>query len=120
MFFSEDIRQDMPYGLDNDIDESKRQFEYHSPYNKQGENRIQMLNNTSVNEWEKNLNVLTLEYACAQFKEVYFQQVLHTVGNLLGEIDLMEAMTGKDLNETREALLDRLKISVYNKNLVQS
>ena len=105
--------------MNQDIDEARRQFEYHSPYNKQGENRIQMLNNTPINEWEKNLNILALEYACAQFKEQYFQQVLHTVGNLLGEIDLMEVMTGKDLSKTKEALINRVKISIYNRNIVE-
>lgn len=112
------LTPDQISSIDQDIDEEHRNFQYHSPYNKQGENRVQMLNNTPVNEWEKNLNILTLEYACAQFKEVYFQQALHTVGNLLGEIDLMEVMTGKDLSDTKKALVDRMKISIYNRNLV--
>lgn len=105
-------------GTMEDFDEARRHFEYHSPYNKQGENRVVMLNNTPTDEWEKNLNVLTLEYAVAQFEEIYFQRVLKTVGDLLGEIDLMEVMTGTDLSSTKQTLINKLKISVYNQNLV--
>jgi hypothetical protein len=39
-----------------------------------------------MRDWEINLNFLTIEYAAAQFKEVYYQKLLATVGNQLGEL----------------------------------
>jgi hypothetical protein len=42
----------------------------------------------------KNLNVLAIEYAASQFKEIYYNQVLQAVGNALSNISLMEMMTG--------------------------
>jgi hypothetical protein len=71
---------------DRDIKEDIGEFTYHSPYNLQGQHRVDTLSNNDMRDWEINLNFLTIEYAAAQFKEVYYQKLLATVGNQLGEL----------------------------------
>ena len=105
--------------MDKDIDEKRQEFKYHSPYNVQGEHRVEILQNHTIGEWMTNLNILTLEYACAQFKEVYYQQVLKSVGDLIGQIELVEVSTGQDLSDTKEQLINRMKVSIYNKTLIK-
>jgi hypothetical protein len=40
--------------------------------------------------------------------------------SLLGEIKLMELTTGKDFSKQYHALLNRIKVSVYGRSLVDS
>lgn len=77
-----------------DFNPDQGNFMYHSPYNIQGEHRVETLNKHDIDIWMKNLNVLSIEYAASQFKEIYYNQVLQAVGNALSNISLMEMMTG--------------------------
>ena len=103
---------------DRDIKEDVGEFTYHSPYNLQGQHRVDTLSNNDMRDWETNLNFLAIEYASAQFKEVYYQKLLATVGNQLGELQMVEIMTGQDLKDTKQALINRVKVSIYNKDLI--
>lgn len=51
--------------MDKNINVQKENFEFHSPYNAQGAHRVEMVNAHKASEWECNLNILALEYACA-------------------------------------------------------
>lgn len=106
--------------MDKSINVQKENFEFHSPYNAQGAHRVEMVNAHRASEWECNLNILALEYACAQFKEIYFHDLLSSVSDLLGVIKLQEVMSGQDLSNTKEALINRMKISVYNTSLIDN
>lgn len=75
--------------------------------------------NTEVNEWEINLNKLVLDYAAADYKEVYFTKLLGTVDKQFATIRLMEIVTGQDLSAQTEALQHRIRVSIYNKSLVE-
>ena len=102
-----------------DFNPDQGNFMYHSPYNIQGEHRVETLNKHDTDIWMKNLNVLSIEYAASQFKEIYYNQVLQAVGNALSNISLMEMMTGQDLTDTKEALINRVKISIFTQDCVK-
>jgi hypothetical protein len=71
------------------------------------------------NEWEINLNKLTLDFISADLKEVYFTKLLSTVDKQLAIIRLAEITTGRNLRNQEDALINRIKISIYNKSLVE-
>lgn len=106
--------------IDKNINEKTQTFEYHSPYNAQGEYRVELTSSHNAYEWETNLNILALEYACAQFKETYYHDILEQVSDLLSVIKIQETITGGtvDLKKTREALINRMKVSIFNMSLI--
>ncbi len=106
--------------IDKNIDENNQTFQYHSPYNVQGEYRVELTSAHDSSEWETNLNIMTLEYACAQFKEVYYHDVLEQVSDLLSIIKMQEMVTGGtvDFTKTKEALINRMRVSIFNQTLI--
>ena len=101
-----------------DFDPENGEFTYHSPYNLQGQHRVETLQNNDIRDWEVNLNFLAIEHAAAQFKEVYYNQVLKMASNILAEIEIAEVMTGQKLDKTKEALVDRIIVSIFHRDLI--
>lgn len=101
------------------IDSKSSEWTYHSPYNLQNEHRAETLLKNDKRDWEINLNYVTITYAAAQFSEVFYNQVLQMAGNIMGELQMAEIMTGQNLEDTKKALKDRIKISVFHTNLIK-
>lgn len=98
--------------------ESIEKLEY-SNYYKDTKHRVTTVQKHMSNEWEINLNKLTLDFISADLKEVYFTKLLSTVDKQLAIIRLAEITTGRNLRNQEDALINRIKISIYNKSLVE-
>lgn len=90
----------------------------YSNYLKEGEKtRYERTESTDPITWEINMNQLALEYAAADYKEIYFTKVLNYVDKAMATISLMEMANGESYQAQRDALENRIKISIYNKAL---
>lgn len=74
--------------------------------------------NTRPEEWDFNLNVVTIEYALADLKQKYFDELLKIADNQFAAITILEQVTGQDLSAQVKELTDRIHVSIYNKSLV--
>lgn len=103
-----------------DFNPDEKEMTYHSPYNAQNEHRVEMLRKTDMRNWAKNLNFLAIEYTAAHFKEVYYNQLLSLCGNIIGELQMAEIMSGEknQFKETKEALINRIKVSIFSTDLI--
>lgn len=101
-------------------DEAIKKMEIYNPFVEGAKNRTSKTENTSVNNWVLNLSRIASEYVFASYKEIFFTKLLKTVDKQLMTIRLMEITTGRDLSNQVNALLDRVKVSVYNKALTDA
>lgn len=68
--------------------------------------------------WTYNLNQVVIDYILEDVKTMQFKNILQMADRALSEIRIIELATGKDFSKQAEELLNRVKISVYGRNLI--
>lgn len=80
--------------------------------------RERSLETHDVNEFEMNINLISLDYAFQNLREVLFNKALKQIDCIIGMIRLAEETTGKDYSDLVTAINERVKISLYNKHIL--
>lgn len=99
------------------VEENVKNLEY-SNYYKDTAHRADTTSKHQFNEWECNMNKLALDYIAADLKEKYFTDLLSLVDKHIATIRLMEITTGRDLSNQVEAIMNRVRVSIFNKSLI--
>lgn len=97
-------------------DQAIEQGRYINYFEENEEMRATRVESRSPEEWEWNVNSLCVEYALADLKAVYFNDLLKVADDQFAAIAIIEDMTGQDLSNQTEELFNRMQISIYNKN----
>ena len=99
-------------------DDAFKKQTYINYFEENEENRVSRTEAKNPEDWDWNVNSLCVEYALADLKQRYFKDLLSVADDQFAAIAIIEDMTGQDLsNQTRE-LFNRIKVSIYNKNLI--
>ena len=100
------------------VEENVKNLEY-SNYYKDTAHRADTTSKHQYNEWECNMNKITLDYIAADLKEEYFTRLLSLVDKHIATIRLMEITTGRDLSNQIDAIMNRVRVSIFNKSLIE-
>lgn len=83
---------------------------------KDSDERMRIAQNESG--WTYNMNQVIVDYILEDIKTEQFRNVLQIADRALSEIRVLELATGKDFSKQAEELLNRVKISIYGRNLI--
>lgn len=102
--------------------EQDKKINHLASYNKyvmSRKTRNNLVQENQISHWETNLNYLVNDFTYSYIQEDIMNKILPMVDDAIGALVLIQSKTGQDLSNQMDALMDRLRISIYNTNCIE-
>lgn len=111
---------DPKYLTKSQTDRKKRAERLLEPFNyyDEGSSRTERLQKQRPSQFELNLNYLCVDYVFCSIKEKIEKDLLRTVDRQISGLLLYEMTTGQNVSNQINTIIDRVKVSIYNENLI--